>query len=271
MVSTLQGNFIEDSSAPQHLFRDASLSFETLSLSEAAEESGASFERSSNASTESSTSTMDSLLDMSIIDPFKYLHLHKQAVEERSEGRCERMQSLYRFWSIWLPANFSGGIYKSFLQLAQEDAAAAVHPNFLGLSCLFSFFLTFLSAQDSLALSTLDYMGLDLGVKCLLEYLSIPEHEYQLLLSGVVLSPSTLSLLEGARKQQQEEAEADPHERLHQRLAEKKSMKSKRRERRDRDRQAGRPISGSGEQKLQSTTRHTLNLPDSDSLGLGWS
>ena len=239
------------------------LSLENLSLTETLLHSdsspppslaGTSFGRESCASYSSDGSSCSSTPIDFVFDPSKYLVLHKKAVGERLRRGTERsnkMKSLYRYWTKFLPDHYNEGMYKSFNHLAQEDAAAEP-PHLLGISCLFSFFRAILSSPDTfdeslfldferIAHSTHDYVGLDLGVKCLVEYLL--EHESLVAESGLVLSPITVSLLEAAKQQQKEEAEAemDPRERLHQRLAEKKSMRSKRHERRDKDRQAINP------------------------------
>ena len=226
--------------------------FESLALDASPPPSlaGTSFGRESIASYSSDGSSC-SLGTPTSFDPSKYLMLHKQAVGERlrkGTNHSSKMKFLYRYWTAFLPENFNDAMYASFCSCAQEDAASDNESSIYGLTYLFQFYTIILSGLrknasfedtfeetlladfERIALSTHDYMGLDLGVKSLVEYLS--EHESIVAEAGGTLSPTTLALLD-AHKQQQKE-EVDPRERLHQRLAEKKSMRSKRRERRDR-------------------------------------
>lgn len=249
-----------------------SLSLASLQVSEHASPppslAGTSFGRDS-ATSYSSDGSSCSLGTPASFDPSQYLHLHRKAVGERlwkGTNRSNKMKFLFRYWTAFLPDNFNEGMYGSFVTMAQEDAAAEHEPSIYGLTYLFQFYTVILSATDTfdeslfndferIAHSTHDYMGLDLGVKCLVEYLA--EHEPMVVEAGISLSPITIALLEIHRQHQKEDA--DPRERLHQRLAEKKSMRSKRRERRDRQSAAGQQLSKLGGDEASGSSPPTTS------------
>lgn len=201
---------------------------------------------SSNASFCSSSFSSDSLSEREVLhfNPDQYLMMHKKALAERAKyGHSgPRMKLLYRYWCEFLLYNFNDAMYRSFLVLAQEDAAqGSLH----GLRLLFSFFKKRLASCfdaeqfcefEQLAHRYHDYMDYEYGIRCLLELLTMGTSEV-VTASGCTLSAMTVSLLEAWGRYVEscsnqsnlapETGSDEARVKLHKQLAEKRKKRSK--------------------------------------------
>ncbi len=126
-----------------------------------------SVSQSSLSSAQLSDSSIASDRESALFNPQDYLKFHKEALLDREQvgSTCTRMRVLYRsvsrpmrrqqplsdtacrhaprYWTNFLVNNFNEAMYKSFVVLAQEDAAGA--GDLFGLRQLFKFYSRTLS------------------------------------------------------------------------------------------------------------------------------
>jgi len=174
-----------------------------------------------------------------VFNPANYLKFHKDALVQRMNMgiRCPKMKMLYRYWGRFLVDNFNEAMHKSFMVLAQEDAAQG---DVYGLNNLFKFFQRYLSVDfdselfrdcEQLAHRYHDYMGYEFGIKCLISILTLGGKEAAAA-AGYGLSDATEDLLSAWQQHVQMCASLsvsgdDPRRKLHRKLAEKRKKRSK--------------------------------------------
>ncbi|KAG1665065.1 hypothetical protein FOA52_012484 [Chlamydomonas sp. UWO 241] len=128
----------------------------------------------------------------------------REALLERAKHCISgpRMRELFKHWSTSLVYSFNDDIYRSFVLLAQEDTTRQGQT--YGLRALFKFYRERLSLHfdarhlaefEDLAHRYFDYMGIDCGVRCLLEALTVGGVARAAAEAGVVLDPLTAQLL----------------------------------------------------------------------------